>query len=86
MRPASRIEAKVPGSIDLLVGQRRRFGGVSAASVVDPEIARVSVDGGLLTVRGVQAGNTKMLLFLAVRPGPSASASPVPVAVIVRQP
>lgn len=73
MKPSSRLR-DLEKSITLSVGEKQSFRNVYMAGVVDPKVARIMVDDGVLTIRGLKTGVTTLNVYPASSGAPSAEA------------
>lgn len=83
MEPATRLRS-LGKTIELRVGEKQSFRSVHMAGVVDPKVARIVVDEGVLTIRGLEPGDTTLQLFGSGVPTPDSVAKPREVRVSVK--
>jgi len=63
MKPARKVES-MPSSLTIRVGEKRSFKGAGQSATMNPDMLKLQVsDKGIMTVVGMKAGNTQILMF-----------------------
>lgn len=71
LKPAANVEA-LPGALEMKVGEKRSFRVNGSVVCGDPDLARVTVSGKVMTVYAMKEGLTKIFVF----PGANSKSAP----------
>jgi hypothetical protein len=87
LEPTARIQ-ELPRRIEIRVGEKVRYSGVSAAGLTNPKPARLEVTGDVITLVGLEEGSAELMIFggsSRKRPTPASIASPPRILVKVKR-